>query len=86
MSARGERPPGGSPVPTLIRFGVSMLLGLAIALGHLAWDCRVPDSEACVWGKSLAIIGVPIETGVFGFLIFGALTLVAWVRRARGSG
>lgn len=86
MSAPGDRPPGGSPVPTLTRFGVSMLLGLAVALGHLAWNCRAPHSEACVWGTSLAIIGVPIETGVFGFLIFGALTLVAWRRGARGSG
>ena len=78
--------PGASPGPTLIRFGVSMLLGLGIALGHLAWNCRLPASEACVWGKSLALIGVPVETGVFGFLIFGALTLLAWWRRTSRGG
>ena len=85
MSAPGERPPGRSPVPTLIRFGVSMLLGLAIALSHLAWSCRTPDSEACVWGNSLAILTIPVETGAFGFLIFGVLSLVAWRRRARSG-
>lgn len=63
-----------------------MLLGLGIALGHLAWNCRIPDSEACVWGKALAIVSIPIETGVFGVLIFGALTLIAWRRRTSGGG
>jgi hypothetical protein len=86
VSAPGERSPDGSPAPTLIRFGAAMLLGLAVAVGHLGWNCRVPDSEACVWGKSLAIISIPVETGVFGFLIFGALTLVAWRRRASRGG
>lgn len=86
MTAPGERPVSSSPVPTLVRFGVSMLLGLAVALGNLAWSCRAPDSEACVWGKSLAIVSIPVQTAAFGFLIFGALTVIAWRKRVSRGG
>ncbi|HET7232852.1 MAG TPA: hypothetical protein VFJ16_22775 [Longimicrobium sp.] len=86
MTAPGERPPGERALPIVLRFTLAMLLGLAAAFAHLAWSCRRPHSEACVWGKSLAIIGVPIETGVVGFGIFGVWMLVRWARREGRAG
>ena len=64
---------------------VSFAAGAALSLGKLAFHCRVPDSEACVWGKAYRPIGLPIETLVFGAGVFLALVLVMHLIRRGDS-
>lgn len=47
-----------------------VLLGLAWPLADLALECRVPDSEGCVWGRSL--LPITLAAGAFLGLLLGA--------------
>jgi len=86
VTPRDERPPGDNPWPTLIRFGLSLVVGTGVALARLGLACRAPDSARCLWAKSFARVMVPIEAVVFGFLVFGALTLILWLARRSRRG
>ena len=60
-------------------FAVSIFLVLAfgIPIGEVLWKCaQNPSSEACVWGKSLLVISVPIGA-VIGAVIGGGAWFVA---------
>lgn len=69
---------------------IALASGLAVGLGYpyidLAAACRVPDSEACVWGKayfpltlglSLVLLG-----GTTAGLVYAALS---WRRKNKGG-
>ena len=60
------------------------LIGAAVPFVQLAFECRAPHSEACVWGKSLLPLGVVISGVVVGGILAVALFfLLEWRRRAR---
>ena len=40
--------------------GIGIVIAFGIPLGELWLDCRVPDSEACVWGRAY----LPLSLGV----------------------
>lgn len=69
---------------------VSLFVGLAAGVGYplvdLALSCRIPASEACVWGKAYfpLTLGLSIVLlgGVSAGLVYAAL---AW-RRKRDAG
>ena len=61
---------------------LSLALGAAISWAKLAYHCRQPTAEACVWGKAYLPIAFPAETILFGAVIF--LTWSVLRRRSRG--
>ncbi len=58
------------------RVGFALLGGAALSLFKLMLHCRRPISEACVWGKALLPITLPIEAIIFGAGIFIILTMM----------
>jgi hypothetical protein len=65
---------------------VGLLAGVAYPLVDVAIACRVPTSEACVWGKaylplslslSIVVVGAMVTALVYGILI--------WRRRRQSS-
>ena len=64
----------------------SAVLGLAVALAYAYLDralaCRVPASEACVWGKAYFSLNVGLSIVLLGGPTTGAAyALLAWWRR-----
>ncbi len=73
---------------TLIRIAVALVIGLAEPYLEIAWKCRTgfESSEACVWGRSLFLLGRGAGLFIVAPLAFAALTAFASVWRRRGSG
>jgi hypothetical protein len=68
----------------LVAIGVGLATAVAYPYVDLALACRVPASEACVWGKayfrltmalSVVVLGGAVSAVVYGFLM--------WRRRRR---
>lgn len=70
----------------LIAVAVGLIAGIGYAVMDVALACRVPTSEACVWGKAyfpLALgASVLLVGGVVATLLYAVL---AW-RRRDGTG
>ena len=59
------------------------IVGAATPFVQVAFECRVPQSEACVWGKSLLPVSVAVSTVVVGSIVAIAIfALLEWRRRA----
>jgi hypothetical protein len=65
------------PASFIIALSVGLLIGVAYPFVDLAWSCRLPTSEACVWGKayfpltfwaSLLLLGAPATGVVYAIL------------------
>jgi hypothetical protein len=56
----------------------ALAAGAALSALKLWYHCLEPISEACVWGKSLFRLTLPLETIVFG----GAILLIGFLLRA----
>jgi hypothetical protein len=67
----------------LVALCIGLLAGLAYPAIDLAMACRIPDSEACVWGKAyfpLTLgLSVVLLGGVTAGLVYAAL---GWLRRS----
>ena len=51
--------------------GVGLLVGVVVPLAELALDCRVRQSEGCVWGR--ALLGVSLTVGAVLGLLAGTI-------------
>jgi hypothetical protein len=65
---------------------VSLCIGLAMAIAYpyvdLAFACRVPASEACVWGKAYFRLTMGVSIVVIGGLVSALVYgLLMWHRR-----
>ncbi len=58
------------------RVGYALAGGAVVSLVKLALHCRDPISEACVWGKALLPLSLPIESIIFAAGIFLVLTMM----------
>jgi len=65
------------------KLAVPLLVGAIVGVGYplvdLALSCRVPDSEACVWGKAYLPLTLGLSLLVLGGL--AALVTHALLRR-----
>jgi hypothetical protein len=59
-------------LPVALIFGAMVGIGLTVAQWRLA--CRVPDSEACVWGR--AYLPVSLFLGAAAGLVVAAVAFV----------
>ena len=63
---------------------IGLVAGVGYPLVDLALACRVPTSEACVWGKAYLSLSLGISIPLIGGLV-GAAAYGAWAwRNARG--
>jgi len=61
-------------------------VGAAYPFIQLAIDCRAPQSEACVWGKSLLPLTLAVSVVVVGAIAAYAIyALLEWRRRSRDA-
>ena len=52
---------------------LSLAAGAVFSWGKLAYHCRRPIAEACVWGKAYMPFTLPVET-----ILVGAAVFTAW--------
>jgi hypothetical protein len=77
----------GRRFPLLTALCVGLTAGVGYPFVDVALACRVPLSEACVWGKAY----LPLTLGVSVVVLGGAVTglvyalLVWWHRRPSGD-
>jgi hypothetical protein len=67
----------------LVRAALSLVVGITVPLGDLALDCRQPDAESCLWGGAYLTLTLGLGVVLLAPLVFGALTLLAMLRRPK---
>jgi len=71
-------------IPLLIALLAWAVVGIGYPFLDIALKCRVPDSEACVWGKayfSLTLtVSVVVLGGIAAALVYG---LLIWRRKRK---
>ena len=72
--------------PLLIALFVGALIGIGYPILDLAWACRSPESEACVWGKAYFPLTVTISVVLLGGAAAGLLYVLLMRRRNRDRG
>jgi hypothetical protein len=70
-------------------FLTALCVGLAVGVGYplvdLGLACRVPTSEACVWGKAYFPLTLGISVVILGGVVTGLLYAVLIWRHRRQS-
>lgn len=74
----------GRHFPFLTALGVGLAAGLGYPLVDLALACRMPVSEACVWGRAYLPLTLSVSVVVLGGPLTGLLYAgLRWRRRSR---
>ena len=62
------------------------VVGIAYPYLDLARACRVPDSEACVWGKAYFPLTLTISVVMLGGIATGLVyAALGWRRKGKGG-
>ncbi len=69
--------------PLLIALFIGALIGIGYPFLDVILACRVPDSEACVWGKAYFPLTLTISVVVLGGVAAGLVYAVLIWRRSR---
>lgn len=70
----------------LIALCAGLLAGIAYPFVDLAFACRLPQSEACVWGKAYLPLTLGLSVVIVGGAVAGlAYAVLAWQRRRRSG-
>jgi hypothetical protein len=69
--------------PFLTALCVGLIAGIGYPFVDVGLACRVPTSEACVWGKAYFPLTLGVSVVVLGGLVTGLLyaLLIWWHRR-----
>jgi hypothetical protein len=71
-------------VSVIVALIVGPMVGAACPFIQIAFECRAPDSEACVWGKALLPVSVTVSTVVIGAIVAVAIYAgLEWRRRVK---
>lgn len=74
----------GRRFPFLIALCVGLTVGIGYPFIDVALACRVPVSEACVWGKAYLPLTLGASVVVLGGPVTGLLyAVLLWRRRSR---
>lgn len=74
--------------PFLTALSLGLMVGVGYPFVDVALACRVPTSEACVWGKAYFPMTLSVSVVVLGGVVTGLLyaVLIWWHRRqSRGD-
>ena len=70
----------------IVALSVGLLVGVAYPYLDLAAACRIPDSEACVWGKAYFPLTLGLSLVLLGGTAAGVVYLaLSWRRRKGGD-
>jgi formate/nitrite transporter FocA (FNT family) len=70
--------------PFLIALSAGLIVGIGYPFVDIALACRVPISEACVWGKAYFPLTLGVSVVMLGGLVTGSLyAVLIWRRRRR---
>lgn len=70
----------------LVALGTWLVVGIGYPYLDLALACRIPDSEACVWGKAYFPLTMGLSLTLLGGLAAGLVyAVVVWRRRKSGG-
>lgn len=70
--------------PFLTALAIGLTAGVGYPLVDVALACRLPSSEACVWGKSFLPLTLGVSALVVGGLVTGVLyAALIWRHRRR---
>jgi hypothetical protein len=74
--------------PFLTALSVGLMVGVGYPFVDVALACRVPISEACVWGKAYLPLTLSVSVVVLGGVVTGLLyaALIWWRRRQSRNG
>ena len=74
--------------PFLTALSVGLMVGVGYPLVDVALACRVPISEACVWGKAYFLLTLSVSVVLLGGVVTGLLyaVLIWWGRRQSRDG
>ena len=68
---------------------IALLVGAAVGIGYpfidVALACRLPISEACVWGKAYFPLTLTVSIVVLGGVVAGLVYAILMWRRRRHS-
>ena len=71
-------------VPLLIALLAWAVVGIGYPFLDIALKCRVPESEACVWGKAYFSLTLSVSVVVLGAIAAGLVYgLLLWRRKRR---
>lgn len=74
----------GRRFPFLTALCVGLMAGIGYPFVDVALACRVPISEACVWGKAYLPLTLGVSVVVLGGPVTGLLyAVLLWRRRSR---
>lgn len=76
----------GRRFPFLTALCVGLTAGIGYPFVDVALACRVPISEACVWGKAYFPLTLGVSVAVLGGAVTGLLYAVLIRRHRRPSG
>ena len=70
----------------LIAVAVGLIAGIAYPVVDVALACRVPSSEACVWGKAYFPLALGVSVLLVGGVVAASLyAVLAWRHRRDGA-
>jgi hypothetical protein len=77
--------------PRTSSFLLALAAGLVVGVGYpfidLALACRIPTSEACVWGKAYLPLTLAVSVVLLGGTAAGLIYLaLRWLRRPKSRG
>lgn len=75
-----------SRFPFLTALSAGLITGIAYPFVDVALACRVPTSEACVWGKAYFLLTLSVSVVVLGGVVTGLVYAALRWRRYRRSG
>lgn len=75
----------GRRFPFLTALCVGLTAGIGYPFVDLALACRVPISEACVWGKAYLPLTLGVSVVLLGGVVTGLLYVILIGRRRRPS-
>jgi hypothetical protein len=71
----------------LLALAAGLVTGLGYPFIDLALACRIPTSEACVWGKAYLPITLAISVVLLGGTVAGLFYFaLMWLRRPKSRG
>jgi hypothetical protein len=80
MAVRSHR------TPLLVAIVTWLFVGIGYPYLNLALACRIPSSEACVWGKAYFPLTIGLSLTLLGGLAAGVVyAILVWRRRQQGG-